>query len=102
MGVKMSPSFFRPDLGTQEVSFTLKTFRRERVSATISFTNQESLSVLRTLRLENVAPGLVKAAWDGRSENAALVSPGNYTVTVWATDSLGQRASGEILTRVDY
>ena len=101
-GVSVSPAYFRPDFGTQEVSFTLKTYRGEHVSATISFTNQESLSVLKTLRLEDVSPGLVKTRWDGRSDTAALVSPGKYTVTVWVTDSLGQRARGEILTSVDY
>jgi flagellar hook assembly protein FlgD len=101
-GVAVSPTYFRPDLGVQEVSFSLRTYRNEHVSATVSFTNQESRSVLRTLRLADVAPGLMKASWDGRSDATTLVAPGGYTVTVWVTDSLGQRARGEILTRADY
>lgn len=101
-GVSVSPAYFRPDLGPQEVSFLLKTYRGEPASATIAFTNQESLSVLRILRIKDAAPGLVKVTWDGRSDTATLISPGKYTVTVRATDSLGQHASGEILTLVDY
>jgi flagellar hook assembly protein FlgD len=100
--VSVSPAHFRPDLGSQSVSFNLQTYRGERVPAVMTFTNQQSLSALRTLRIPDAAPGLVTTAWDGRADNGARVAPGKYTVTVWVTDSTGQRARGEILTQVDY
>jgi flagellar hook assembly protein FlgD len=101
-GVAVSPSDFHPDAGVQRVTFSLRTYLGEHVLATITWTNQESRSVLKTLTVQNVAPGLVKTTWDGRADNGVLVAPGFYTVTVWVTDSLGQRARGEILTRVGY
>lgn len=100
--VRVDPTLFRPGLGTQVVSFSLGTYRGERVSAVVTFTNQESRSVLRTLKVDDVAAGTVKVPWDGRGENRSLVAPGNYTVRVVVTDTLGESAQGEILTRIEY
>jgi flagellar hook assembly protein FlgD len=101
-GVAVLPPDFHPDTETQEVAFSLGTYQGERVSATVTFTNQESRSVLRTLTVRDAAPGIVKATWDGRADNGKRVAPGVYIVTVWVTDWIGQGARGEILTRVVY
>jgi flagellar hook assembly protein FlgD len=89
-------------MDAQEVTFSLETYQNERVSGVISYMNQGSRSVLRTLTLRDVRPGLVKAAWDGRADNGARVAPGNYVVSVRMTDALGQEAKAEILTTVGY
>jgi flagellar hook assembly protein FlgD len=57
--------------------------------------------VLKTISLPQAAPGVVSATWDGRSDGGRRVAPGIYTVTVTVIDSAGQKASGEILTRLD-
>ncbi|MBI1839655.1 MAG: hypothetical protein HYR88_02245 [Verrucomicrobia bacterium] len=101
-GVTVTPAYFRTDSGEQAVSFHLHTFQRERASVTVSFTSQESLSVLRTLVSPEADPGAVSLAWDGRTARGIPVAPGNYTVSVRATDSIGQTTVGEILTAVGY
>lgn len=100
--VAVTPPDFHPDFGSQEVTFSLRTYRSEHVLATVTFTNQESRSVLRTLTIQDPAPGLVKATWDGRADNGMSLAPGIYTVTVQVTDPAGERAKGEILTRITY
>ena len=64
--------------------------------------NLESRSILRTIRVGEVAPGSVTVRWDGRGENGSLVAPGRYLIAVVVTDSLGQSSRGETLARVDY
>ncbi len=100
--VTVSPSAYLPFVGRQEVAFNISSFPRERLSAILTFVNQETRSALRRIELRDVAPGRVTATWDGRGDNGMQVAPGPYTVTVTATDSLGQVARGEILTRVEY
>lgn len=100
--VAVSPTEYRPDFGTQVVTFSLKTFQGEPVSGAVTWTNQQSRSILRTLKLLEAHPGLVSATWNGRADNGARVAPGAYTIAVTVTDSLGQRVQGEILTTVEY
>ncbi|MBI5440093.1 MAG: hypothetical protein HY900_02660 [Deltaproteobacteria bacterium] len=100
--VRVQPALYRPGLGSQNMTFALRTYRGERVSAVVTFTNVESHSVLRTIRVGDAAPGTVTVAWDGRGENGSLVAPGSYLIAVVATDSLGQSSRGEILARVEY
>lgn len=97
-----SPAPYRPDMGAQEVTFSLRTFRNERASALITWMNQESRSVLRTLTLTDVRSGLIRITWDGRGENGARVAPGAYTIMVRVTDALGQEARAETLARLEY
>jgi flagellar hook assembly protein FlgD len=101
-GVKVTPAFYFPDRGPQELAFSLTTYRTEPASAVITWTSQENRSVLRRMVLPSVVPGLVKTSWNGRADNSMRVAPGNYTVAIVVTDSLGQTARGEILTRVEY
>lgn len=100
--VTVSPAYYRPELGRQSVAFALETFEEEPVSAEVTLVNQESRSVLRTIRLGEVAPGTVTTHWDGRANDGQRVAPGQYTVTVTITDQLGHRSIGQILTLVDY
>ncbi|MGH9360413.1 MAG: FlgD immunoglobulin-like domain containing protein, partial [Thermoanaerobaculia bacterium] len=100
--VRVTPPVFGPAVGTQTVTFQLGTYQNQPAAVTVSFLNQESRSVLRTLTLASQAPGAVSVVWDGRADNGMLVAPGAYTVTVTASDALGNRASGQILTTLQY
>ena len=100
--VRVKPPLYRPGLSSQEVSFALSTYRGEHVSAVVTSMNLESRSILRTIRVGEVAPGSVTVRWDGRGENGSLVAPGRYLIAVVVTDSLGQSSRGETLARVDY
>jgi flagellar hook assembly protein FlgD len=85
-------------IGTsQTVSFSLTTFQNQTANITITFLNQGSLSVLRTIQLTGQSPGTVSVTWDGKADNGMPVAPGFYTITVTATDSIGNQASGQIL-----
>ncbi len=101
-GMRVSPALFRPGSAPQVIGFQLTCFRDERASAVVTWTNQESLSKLRMMELRNLASGSVEVEWDGRADGGEFVAPGRYTVAVVVTDSSGQTARGEILTRVEY
>ena len=98
--VAITPPAFAVGLATPTVSFDLATYQSQPAHVTIAFLNQTSLSTLRTIALEAVAPGHVSVPWDGRAENGALVAPGFYTITVTATDRIGNRVRGQILATV--
>jgi flagellar hook assembly protein FlgD len=100
--LRVSPAQYQPDLGAQEVTFSLQTYQNERTRAVITWMNQVSRSVLRTLTLSDVRSGVATAAWDGRADNGVPVAPGDYTLSVRVTDTLGQEARSEIMTTVAY
>ncbi|MCC6132304.1 MAG: hypothetical protein IT186_20470 [Acidobacteria bacterium] len=100
--IKALPAYYRPGGGPQKVAFTLAAHAGERPDLELTWTNHESLAVVRRIRREGVPPGLVEISWDGRSEGGIAAAPGGYTVRVVATDSVGNRTSGEILTTLEY
>jgi len=100
--VRATPPFYSPAAGSQTVEFDLATYQSQAASITITFLNQTSLSVLRTLTLSNQAPGHVTRTWDGKADNGMAVAPGLYTITVAATDGLGNQVKGQILTTLAY
>jgi flagellar hook assembly protein FlgD len=100
--VRVTPALFGPAAGVQTVSFDLGTFQNQTVDVTVSFLNQSSLSTLRTIALPAQASGHRTMTWDGRADNGMWVAPGYYTVTVTATDALGNRSVGQILTTILY
>jgi flagellar hook assembly protein FlgD len=93
---------FGPMRGTQTVAFDLSSYQNQAVSISVTFENQESLSVLRTINVGGVPPGHRTVTFDGHADNGMLVAPGNYTITVSATDSLGNVARGQILSTIQY
>src|SRR5262249_55148307 len=97
----VTPALYNPGKGNQSVNFTLWTYQNQTATITITFINQTSLSVLRTVTQNNVAPGSVSIPWDGKADNGAPVAPGGYTVTVTATNSTGQ-GKAQILTKILY
>lgn len=101
-GVRVDPPVLRPGLETQVIGFSMGTYGGEHAGTVVRLTNQESRSVLRTLRRKDAPPGQVKVRWDGRGDNGALVAPGAYTVRVVVTSVLGEAAQAEILTRVEH
>jgi len=100
--MKVTPAIFGPAVGTQAVSFTLGTYQGQPSSVTVTFLNQSSLSVLRTITQSGVSSGAVTVTWDGRADNGMLVAPGFYTVTATVTDAIGNQVSGQILTTIQY
>jgi flagellar hook assembly protein FlgD len=101
-GLGFSPPIYSPDLGTQEIAFDMATPQTGPVTITITYLNQSSLSVLRTITLSNQQTGRVTVDWDGNSDNGTRVATGQYTVTVTATDAAGYQGTGQGLTIVRY
>lgn len=102
--VRVNPPVYGPAVGSQDVTFDLTSFQSQPVSLQIRFFNQASLSNLRTITIpaQAPAPGPVTVTWDGRADNGMWVAPGFYTVTVEATDTLGNTTFGQILTTIQY
>ncbi len=98
--VAINPPVFAPLFATPVVSFDLGTYQNQPVTVTITFLNQTSVSTLRTITLPNQAPAHVTVPWDGRADNGMFVAPASYTITVTATDSIGNQAQGQILATV--
>lgn len=96
------PLVFNPGFGTQNVTFDLTSFQNQTVTISVTAQNQDSLSVLRTITVPSQAPGHVSVVWDGRADNGMFVAPGGYTLTVTATDGIGNRISGQTLTTVRF
>ena len=101
-GVTATPTSYSPSAGAQTIGYTLATYQNQAATIKVSFLNQTSLSVLRTVTLNNVTPGTKTTTWDGKADNGMWVAPGPYVVTVTAIDSLGNQVSGQILTNVVY
>jgi flagellar hook assembly protein FlgD len=100
--VTVTPPLFAPYFNTQTIAFDLSTYQSGTADIVITIQNQASLSTLRTLSLAAQTAGHKTAAWDGRADNGMLVAAGYYTVTVNATDTIGNKVSGQILTTVEY
>jgi flagellar hook assembly protein FlgD len=100
--VQATRPFYGPANGTQTVSFNLSTYQSQTATIAVAFTNLSTNSVLRTVTVNNQAPGAVTVNWDGHADNGMWVAPGFYAVTVTATDSIGNAVSGQILTTIAY
>jgi flagellar hook assembly protein FlgD len=100
--VRVTPAMYGPAVGTQTVAFDLASPPSLASTVTVTFLNQGSVSVLRTITLTAQSPGHKTVTWDGHGDNGMWVAPGFYTVTVSATDSLGNQAQGQILTTLQY
>jgi hypothetical protein len=100
--VRVSPPRYGPSNGTQNLTFTLATYQNQSVPLTITYVNQGSQSALKTIPIPSQAPGPISVTWDGRADDGSLVAPGPYTVTVRATDAIGNVGIGQVLTRVEY
>lgn len=106
--VTADPPSLAPPLGATMVGFDLSTYQNRTADVVVSFVNQAALSTscpatcatLRTIKLEVQRPGHVSVRWDGRSDGGAPVAPGSYTVTVAATDRIGNRVQGQIIATV--
>ena len=101
--ISATPPFYAPAVGLQQVSFDLtSTFAGQPVSVSLTFLNQTSGSVLRTVTQSGLLPGHVSIPWDGRADNGDWVAPGVYVVTATLSDSIGNQVSRQILTNVSY
>ena len=98
--VAITPSAFAAGTATPTVSFDLATNQDQPANVAVTFLNQSSLSTLRTITLTVLTPGHVSVPWDGRADNGALVAPGFYTITVTATDRIGNEVQGQILASI--
>jgi len=97
---QVQPPVYGPDSGSQTVSLDLSTYTSIQSTVKIEYLNQSSLSVLRTITLNNVNPGHITTTWDGLADNAMRVAPGFYTVTVTATDTIGNVVKQQTLTTI--
>jgi flagellar hook assembly protein FlgD len=101
--LRVDPPLFAPAAGTQTASFTFSTYLNAPATVTVEFMNQDSLSKLRTITQNNVSPGNFTIGWDGRAYNGMWVAPGNYTVIVKVTDSMGNAVvESRILSTIQY
>lgn len=63
----------------------------DRAAAKVTATIKDSTGkTVRTLTLENVAPGALAIPWDGKSDAGTALASGTYTVALEATDSAGK------------
>ena len=98
--VAVNPPAFAVASTTSIVSFDLATYQHQPAGIAITFRNQSSLSTLRTITLPAQLPGHITVPWDGRADNGIFVAPGFYTITVTATDGIGNQVQGQILATV--
>jgi flagellar hook assembly protein FlgD len=84
------------------VAFDLSTFQSAPANLAMTFQNQASLSVLRTIPLPNQTPGHVSVSWDSRADNGMLVTPGRYVVTLSGQDAVGNPISSQSIATVDF
>jgi flagellar hook assembly protein FlgD len=99
--VTVTPALFFPEKGPQNISFTFSSYQSQSVNAVVKIMNLQSLSVLRTIN-QTVNAGTPNISWDGKADNGMWVAPGNYSVTVELTDSIGNKVKSQILTTVRY
>ena len=97
-----SPRRIRTGVETMQVSFDVTLPSGEARDVFVEFVNQESLSTLRTITLAGRNSGRVTTTWDGRSDDGMIVAEGTYLVRARTTDGSGNRASAELMTRLDY
>ena len=98
--VAVNPPALAPLVTMTTVSFDLTTYQNQPADITVTFLNQSSLSTLRTITLQTQAPGHITVLWDGRADNGMFVALGFYTITVIATDGIGNQVQGQILATV--
>ncbi|MDQ6891116.1 MAG: right-handed parallel beta-helix repeat-containing protein [Acidobacteriota bacterium] len=100
--LKVTPAFYGPAAGTQRIELDLTTYQNQAVTISIQFLNQTSLSILRTITLSSQPSGHFSTTWDGHADNGMWVAPDFYSVTVFATDSLGNQVQSQIMTTITY
>lgn len=100
--VTVTPAFYGPAIGQQIVSFNLTTYQNQPATVQVTFRNQASGSVLRTITRTDQAVGAVSVTWDGLADNGMWVAPGVYIVTAGATDAIGNTVTQQILTNIVY
>lgn len=96
------PSNYNPSAKPQTIALDVTSYQSQPVAVSIAFFNQESQSVLRTVRASAQPTGHVTIPWDGRADNGMWVAPGAYTLTVSVSDGIGNTVSRQTLTRIDY
>ena len=104
--VTVTPAMYGPAVGDADrwpsSTSTSRPIQNQAVTVTITFRNQASLSIPRTISLTGQTPAT--RLWSGmvKADNGMWVAPGFYTVTVSTTDSLGNQVQGQILTTIQY
>jgi flagellar hook assembly protein FlgD len=98
----VAPPNYNPGLGPQAISLDVSSYQNQPVSVSIAYFNQESQSVLRTVTANGRSAGHVTINWDGHAENGMWVAPGAYTLTVTASDGIGNAVSRKLLTMISY
>jgi hypothetical protein len=100
--LQVQPPFFNPPGEEQDYSFNLSTYQNQPVNLEATILNQDSLTIIRTLTSASVSPGSVSMSWDGRAGDGKLAAPGFYTITITATDSLGNQTKAQAVTTIQY
>ncbi|PWT90965.1 MAG: hypothetical protein C5B54_06220 [Acidobacteria bacterium] len=101
--LKLLPPLFFPYSGPQNITFDLVSYQNQAVNITVTFFNHTARATLRTMVQAGVTPGTgISLPWDGKADNGNYLAPGGYTVTVTASDAVGNSVSEQILTRIRY
>jgi flagellar hook assembly protein FlgD len=99
---RFTPAIYGPATGTQALTFDLSTYQNQTANVTVRFVNQGSVSTLRTISLANQSPGHLTVTWDGHADNGAWCAPGGYTAFITVTDGIGNVATLQGVTTVEY
>lgn len=117
-GLLLEPAAFNPTMSIQTVRFRVNTIVGGSTSIAMRFTSQtcikdpsitdKSSCILRTLRETATCArntscfSDARLEWDGRSDAGDRLAPGAYTVTVTATDSIGNTVNSVAQTTIYY
>jgi hypothetical protein len=92
-------NFLTPENPTAIVQFTLT----KSANFVVEVFRVGSTSPIRTMLLPNLAPGANAITWDGRANNGAFVSKGDYRLSLKAQDAGGSQSIVRyLLMRVFY
>jgi flagellar hook assembly protein FlgD len=88
--------------GGQTFTVTIVRGTPRAVTLTAQFRNLASGSILRTVTTSASTAAQQTVSWDGKANNGDWVAPGQYEVTITATDTTGSSSSIRPLVIVKY
>ena len=80
----VTPPLYSPEGGSMKIEVDLETFRNSAATVTMKMVRQDNGSTLRTVTLNEQAPGRISYTWDGKATSGHFVAAGDYGLVVTA------------------